>query len=127
MTKTNATTSTKTRAAKAAKAAKPTAAKGAAPKAAKAPAPKAVGHKPLPKAEQAPVIRLKGNAPYKALVKLDKVAAKPGTWRYAMIEAALSNKSTDAAKAAIPAAFAGKKIDFAFLAANKYIEFVAAA
>lgn len=100
MTKTNATASTKT------------------------PAPKAVGHKPLPKAEQAPVIRLKGNAPYKALVELDKVAAKPGTWRYAMIEAALSNKSTDAAKAAIPAAFAGKKIDFAFLTANKYIEYI---
>lgn len=119
MTKTNATASTKTRAAKAAKAAKPTAAKGAAPK--------AVGHKPLPKAEQAPVVRLKGNATYRPLVKLSAVAAKPGTWRYAMIEAALSNKSTDAAKAAIPAAFAGKKIDFAFLAANKYIEFVAAA
>jgi hypothetical protein len=106
---TNATTKTVARAAKAAKP--------------KAPAKVASGHKPLAKAEQAPVIRLKGNRKYRPLVKLATVAAKPGTWRYTMIATVLAAKDTDAAKRAVPDAFAGKNIDFAFLSANKYIEF----
>lgn len=105
----------------------PKAPAGKAPAAPKAAKPKVAAdlHKPLAKADQVAVARLKGSRAYKPLTSIGKVAARPGSWRYAMIAAALGNKDTDKAKAAVPAEFAGKAIDFAFLAANRYIEFTA--
>lgn len=74
------------------------------------------------KAERA---KASGNRPYKALVKVDTLTAKPGSWRRAMLECVLGSKDTDSANACIAKnrEWSKNKIDFRWCAAQKFIEF----
>lgn len=121
MTKTNTQTKTAAAAAKG----KPATRKPAAPKAPRNAKADKVLHKPLGKADRVAVQRLKGNRKIKPLVKAADIAAKPGTWRHALISIALASKDTDSAKATLKAhsEFGSQRMDFGWLVANKFVAY----
>jgi hypothetical protein len=70
-------------------------------------------------------VKASGNRTYKVLLKPADITAREGTWRRAMIDVTIAHKDTDSANAAMlkHREFSKNKIDFKFMANNKYIEF----
>ena len=70
--------------------------------------------------------KMKGNRPYKVLIKPADVTAREGTWRRVMIDVVMAHKDTESANAAMlkNREFGSThKIDFRFMVNNRYIEF----
>lgn len=70
-------------------------------------------------------LKVGANRAYKVLVPVAKLAARPDSWRYAMLAAICGAKDTDGAKALIAKnrQFKDRKLDFSWAAAQKYIQF----